>query len=65
MPWIIRRRIPAITIHDGIFCPAEYADDVYEIAKEVLRMQPEKIEQDLDRKTGPHYLNEIPETENK
>ena len=60
LPWIMRRRIPAITIHDGIFCPAEYGDAVYEIARSTLRNLPEKIQQDLSRKVGPDYLIDTP-----
>lgn len=63
MPQVNRRQIPAVTIHDGIFCPAEYGDAVYDLARETLTNLPEKIEQDLSRKTGPDFLNDAPQPE--
>ena len=63
MPQVNRRQIPAVTIHDGIFCPAEYGDAVYDLARETLRNLPEKIQQDLSRKTGPDFLNDAPQPE--
>lgn len=52
-PQVMKRKIPAATIHDGLFCPVEYGQEVYEIARNTLKSQPETIQQDLDRETGP------------
>lgn len=51
-PILMKKKIPAISIHDGLFVPIEYGDEVYRIAVERLYEQPEKITQPLSRETA-------------
>lgn len=51
-PILMKKKIPAISIHDGLFVPVEYGDEVYKITVDRLLAQPERIDQPLSRETS-------------